>query len=280
MSGIQFVPFSPCWFLLLLPLAMAQQPVDKLAFEVASIKPFDPDPARQMWTGMTADAGMVHYTNISLRACIRAAYRVRDFQIKGPVWMDDARFEISAKLPAGARLNQIPEMMRVLLAERFKLSLRREMEEQPVYALVIAQGGPKLKAAGMKAGKEAPTSLGPDGMARPLISYQYLPSGVLMDAASASLASIAEIMSKFTERPVLDMTGLEGRYEIKFTFMPDTSRSLAPPGTTAPDGRELFSEPGIALADALRKEGLKIEKRKAPIKILTVTHLERMPTDN
>lgn len=264
-------------FLILLPLAMAQQPPPKLAFEVAAIKPFDPDPSRQMWTGMTADAGMVHYTNITLRACIRAAYRARDFQINGPAWMDDARFEITAKLPAGARLDQIPEMMRGLLADRFKLSVNREMKEHPVYALFVAHGGPKLKLAEMAQG---PTSLGPDGMARPLIGYQYLASGVLITAASASLASIAEVMSKFTDKPVLDMTGLEGRYELKFNFMPENRSSLAPPGTTAPDGRELFSEPGIALADALRKEGIKIENRKAPVEFLTVTHLERMATDN
>ena len=77
-------------------LALAQRAIDRPAFEVASIKPFDPDSARQMWTGMTLDAGMVRYTNISVKQCIRTAYRVRDFQIDGPKWMDDAHFEITA----------------------------------------------------------------------------------------------------------------------------------------------------------------------------------------
>ena len=76
------------------------------------------------------------------------------------------------------------------------------------------------------------------------------------------------------------MTGLEGLYEIKFTFMPETTSGLAPAGTTAPDGRALFSEPGIALADALRKEGIKVENRKAPVEFLIVTHLERTPSAN
>jgi uncharacterized protein (TIGR03435 family) len=126
-------------------LALAQQPTDKPAFEVASIKPFDPDSSRQMWTGMSVDAGMVRYTNIFLKPCIRTAYRVRDFQIEGPKWMDDARFEITAKLAAGAPQSQIPEMLQALLAERFKLSLRRDMREQSLYALVVGKDGPKLK---------------------------------------------------------------------------------------------------------------------------------------
>jgi uncharacterized protein (TIGR03435 family) len=256
-------------------LALAQQP----AFEVASIKPFNPV-SNQMWTSMTADAGMVRYTNISLRACIRAAYRVRDFQVKGPDWMDDARFDISAKLPAGARLDQIPEMMQALLAERFKLVLSHDFKDQPVYALVISQGGPTLKRAVVNDDNRATTSLGPDGKPRSLVGYLYLPSGVRITATSATLSSLADVMSKFTEKPVVDMTGIDGSYEIEFTFVPENARTLVPPGTTAPDGREIFSEPGIALVDALRKQGLKIENRKAPIEILTVNHLEHLPTDN
>lgn len=261
-------------------IALAQQPLAKPAFEVASIKPFDPDPSRQMWTGMNADPGIVHYSNITLKACIRAAYRVRDFQIKGPAWMDDARFEITAKLPSGAHQDQIPEMLQALLADRFKLVLSHEMKEQSVYALVIAPGGPVLKHAEMKADSKAPTSVGPDGRPRALIGYQALPSGMLINATSASLAVVAELVSRFTEQPVVDMTGLDGQYEIKFTFAPETTTNLPPAGTTAPDGRVLFSEPGVTLSDAIRKYGLKIEKRKAPIEILTVTRLERAPTDN
>src|SRR5579864_2150106 len=107
-------------------IALAQQHTDKPTFEVASIKPFDPESSRQMWTGMSLDAGMVRYTNISLKQCIRTAYRVRDFQIEGPAWINDARFEITAKMPTGTPQNQIPEMLQTLLAERFKLRLRCE----------------------------------------------------------------------------------------------------------------------------------------------------------
>jgi uncharacterized protein (TIGR03435 family) len=89
-------------------VALAQPAPDKLAFEVASVKPSDPNPSNPMWIGMDADGGMVRYTNITLEDCIRAAWRVRDFQIQGPAWINDARFEITAKLPAGGSSEQIP----------------------------------------------------------------------------------------------------------------------------------------------------------------------------
>src|SRR5580658_2847406 len=124
-----------CACFISLNFALAQQATDKPAFEVASIRPSDPNPSNQMWIGMSADAGMVRYTNITLKDCIRAAYRVRDVQIQGPEWMNNLRFEITAKLPAGASMEQIPEMMQGLLAERFGLTLRRDTKEQTVYAL-------------------------------------------------------------------------------------------------------------------------------------------------
>ncbi len=66
------------------------------------------------------------YANITLRDCIRGAYRVSDFQIVGPDWMTRSRFEINAKLPQNASTDRIPEMLQALLAERFKLDIRRD----------------------------------------------------------------------------------------------------------------------------------------------------------
>jgi uncharacterized protein (TIGR03435 family) len=271
---------AACASFVLLGLAFAQQPADKPAFEVASIKPFDPDSSRQMWTGMSVDAGMVRYTNISLKQCIRTAYRVRDFQIEGPKWMDDARFAITAKLAAGARQSQIPEMLQVLLAERFKLSLRRDMREQSVYVLVVGKDGPKLKRTEVKTDDKAPTSLGPDGKPRPLMGYQFVPAGVLIQAPAASLGSFAELLSRFTEQPVVDMTGLDGQYEFNLTFAPQSIRNFSPADTAGPDGREVFTEAGPSMFNAVEPYGLRLERRKAPIEMLTVTYLERTPTED
>ncbi len=88
---------------LLAGIASGQRQAEKPTFEVASIKPSDPSPSNTMWVGMDANAGMVRFTNITLQDCIRAAYRTRDFQIQGPQWIHDARYEIAAKLGSGVQ---------------------------------------------------------------------------------------------------------------------------------------------------------------------------------
>ena len=91
----------------------------KIAFEVVSIKPAQPESGGKMRVAMNADAGMLRYINVSLKDCIRVAYRVKDFQVEGPDWLNSARFDIVAKLPADASKDQIPDMLQDLLAERF-----------------------------------------------------------------------------------------------------------------------------------------------------------------
>jgi uncharacterized protein (TIGR03435 family) len=266
----------------LFSLALGQQPTEKPAFEVATIKSSDPNPSNAIWIGMSADAGMVRYTNITLKDCIRAAYRVRDFQIQGPDWISDARFEITAKLPPATSQDQIPEMLQALLAERFKLTLRRDTKVHSVYALIIGKSGPKqLKPAAAQTkpdGQPTPTAVGPDGRPRPPMMIALLPSGgVHLWTPSATFASFVELMSRFTERPVIDMTGLAGEFNLDLTFAPETTRGVFSSDRTA---SESTSEPVPSLSDAVQQYGLQLDARRAPIELLTVTHLEKIPTDN
>jgi uncharacterized protein (TIGR03435 family) len=173
------------------PDGFAQQP----RFEVASIKPFEPVPGGPVV--MSADGAFVKYTNIAMLDCIRGAYRVRDFQIVGPDWMPKVRFEIRAKLPPGASADQIPEMLQSLLAERFKLELRREMKEQRVYALLVGTGGARLKPAEVTADNNSPKSLGPDGKPRPIMMYMSPPGGgVSITAPCATIESLVGLVSR------------------------------------------------------------------------------------
>jgi uncharacterized protein (TIGR03435 family) len=256
-------------------LAQAQGTPEGPRFEVAAIKASDPNPSTPMFIGMSADGSMVRYTNITLRDCIRGAYRVSDFQIVGPDWMRASRFEIDAKLPADASVDQIPEMLRALLVERFKLEVRQETKEQQVYALVIGQGGAKLKPSQVKADSNSPKALGPDGKPREPMMYGFPPGGVSITAPSASLTTVAGLMSLFTARPVVDMTGIEGQYEFKMIFQPERNGNQVtdPP---AGNGGELVP----SVFDAVKDYGLRLEARKAPIEMITVTHLEKTPTEN
>jgi len=262
-------------------LSFAQPRTDKPSFEVASIKPSDPSAANPMWVGMSADGALVTYSNISLKDCIRAAYRMRDFQIVGPAWIANTRFEIAATLAAGASREQIPEMLQALLAERFKLTLRRETREQSVYALTAGKDGPKLKAAETRIDNKAPTAVGPDGKPRQAMMYYFSSTGVVLTAPSANLRSLVELMSRFTERPVVDMTGLEGQYEFKLAFISETTNGRPRTGLVGPDGDvPAASDPAPSVFEAVRQYGLRLESRKAPLEVLIVTHLEKTPTEN
>jgi uncharacterized protein (TIGR03435 family) len=260
-------------------IALGQRNDPRPSFEVASIKPSDPNPASSIWVGMDANAGTVRYTNISLRDCIRAAYRVRDFQIQGPDWIRDSRYEITAKLGAGTQ-DQIPEMLQSLLEERFKLTLGRGTKDQQVYALVLGKDGPSLKSADTKAAEGSMTALGPDGKPRPAMVYQVLPSGLELRAPAATLPTVAEFLSRVMQRPVIDMTGLNGQYELTLKFIPEIIGGMPSAAAKNADGTPAFPESGPSLFDAVQQYGLRLEARKAPMEMLTVIHAEKSPTEN
>jgi uncharacterized protein (TIGR03435 family) len=279
---MKWLPIVACCFAPFLPSFAQQQRTDKPSFEVASVKPSDPNAANPMWVGMSADGALVTYTNITLKDCIRAAYRMRDFQIVGPAWIANTRFEITAKLAAGASPDQIPEMLQALLAERFKLTVRRETKEQSVYALTVGKDGPKLKAGEMRIDNKAPTAVGPDGKPRPAMLYYFSGSGVVLTAHSANLPSFVELMSRFTERPVVDMTGLDGQYEFNLTFAPETNNGRPWTGSIGPDRGppRPSSDPAPSVFEAVRQYGLRLESRKALLEVLVVMHMEKKPTEN
>ncbi len=139
---------------LLAPGAGHGQPASKLEFEVASIKPTSLDQmklATQIASGQMPKIGKqvsgarAEYTYMSLSDLIADAYHVKPFQITGPDWLTSQRFDIVAKMPQAGSADDARTMLRALLADRFKLTAHRETKEQPVMALVVAKGGPKLK---------------------------------------------------------------------------------------------------------------------------------------
>ena len=227
---------------------------------------------------MSADGAMVKYTNITLRDCIRGAYKVKDYQIVGPDWMTKARFVISAKLPVGASAEQIPEMLKALLAERFKLEVRREMKEQNVHALLAGDGGAKLKRADKGSDSAAPKALGPDGKPRALMMYTFPPGGdVSITAPSATIDSLAGLISRFTARPVVDMTGIEGQYAFRMTFAAETESVLHTPLS---DSAGPAVEAAASVFDAVKQYGLRLQPRKALVERIIVTRLEKNATEN
>jgi len=148
-----------------LALASAVAPAQtKPTFEVASIKPAPPlDMAKlraEIQNGETprlgarVDGARAEYIYLSIQDLIGLAYQVKSYQITGPDWMANQRFDIFAKLPDGSSKDDVPKMLQALLEDRFKLALHRESKEHPVLALVVGKGGPKMKES-----PEAPNRL-------------------------------------------------------------------------------------------------------------------------
>jgi len=289
-------------------------------FEVASIKPAGPlNPmmikSGQMRIGMKIDKARVDIGSLSLADLIRVAYRVKPYQISGPDWMGAQRFNIQATLPEGASPDQAPEMLQALLAERFKLTVHRESKEHAMYALVVGKNGPKLKEsppdADAPAGESKPSDPGPEkGQVRINGSMEGKgvvvtggpggqmrmsmgPGGTMhMEAAKMSLSSFAEMLSRFVDRPVVDMTELKGNYQVALDFAMDDLRNMArTAGVMIPApgaGGEAGGAPANAASDpsgssifaSMQQLGLKLEPRKAPIDLIVVDHLEKTPTEN
>jgi uncharacterized protein (TIGR03435 family) len=289
--------------------AWAQNPpaAAPLAFEAASVKPAPPPTGRGMRVMMGGDPGRVNFTNVSLRDIIRQAYKLKDYQITGPEWINNERFDVTAKLPEGAKETDKPEMLRTLLAERFKLTVHRETKELPAYALVVAKGGPKMKefvetppdgSGGPNGGRgmdDMPPlpKMGPDGMPKMPAGGRggmMMMSGMgKLQGNGIALSSLADILTRQLDRPVLDETGLTAKYDITLNWTPEPGEGPAGMkmraeggGGGGPDGHLEMPEPsGPPLAIALQQQlGLRLEPKRLPLEMVVVDRVEKVPTEN
>ncbi len=282
------------------------QPEDPaLLFEVATVKPFVmPPPAEPMRAPAPTSPNRVSYRGMTLKMLISAAYGVKAYQVKGPAWLDSERFEITGELPEGKTREQAKFMLQNLLAERFGLKMHRETKETAVYALQTGKKGPNLKEsrpAPPTTGATAPPNTAelprdkdgflvlPEG--KPGYAVTGGPNGKLkmasrmrtMDDFAAFLADFAGFLD-IAERPVIDKTGLTGRYDINIEFSA-TNRSRAngaAVGVPAQGGLVPATDPDSApaLATTLEQLGLKLESAKAPITFFVVDQASKRPEPN
>jgi uncharacterized protein (TIGR03435 family) len=252
---------------LLAATALAGQ--SRLAFEVASVKPtpvysFDLVRAGKVYAGSKVDGARADFGAQTFESLLCSAYGVEDYQISGPDWMKTARFDIAAKLPAGATAEQVPEMLRTLLEERFHLAVHRDSREFPVYALVVGKYGLKLQA-------------------RPA-DYQPTPTGTIRPRTMENLVQQLSFVLRRSDRPVVDQTGLKGEYLVDADVIRrgfqqlDASLRARPAANGTPV--EQSDAPGPDIFGAIQTFGLKLEPRKLPILVLVVDRAEKTPTEN
>jgi uncharacterized protein (TIGR03435 family) len=249
--------------------------------------------------GVHLDGARISCTQLNLKDYISTAYQVKLYQISGPDWLGSERFDISATLPAGAQQEQVPDMLKALLVDRFQMKFHREKKDFPVYALVVAKSGLKLN--------ETPKdSESPDGgePAKPAVNVTGSGGrgGVHINLGNGSYFSLADnkfigrkltmlsfvdMLARFEDRPVIDMTDLKGNYDVDLNFTTEDYnalmiRSAIAAGVVLPPEamKALEYASGDSLLAALEKVGLKLEARKAPLDVIVIDHMAKAPTEN
>jgi uncharacterized protein (TIGR03435 family) len=280
-------------------------------FEVASVKPSVLPGSGGIRLGLrggpgSGDPGRVTYSFSTLRDLMVEAYSVKRSQIAGvPNWVDSERFDIVAKVPAGATKERVKVMLQKLLAERFKLTLHRETKELPIYALVVSARGPKLKdsavidapvpsaprgagMSGTKMGRDGCPETPPRAAGRAAHFVMMTPNGECMISDGQTMDGLAMQLSNRFDRPVIDQTGLKGKYDLRLRYDPSSmpggrGESVMTKGaSTDPTSRSAAEEDSApSIFNALQEQlGLKLEARKGPVEMLVVDHVEKMSTRN
>lgn len=244
------------------------------SFEVASVK--ENRSADRRWTGFDFKPGGLAANNLTLATLIAIAYDVPfmgDRVTGGPKWAREDRYDVQAKasfpdgLSVRARETQTKLMLRTLLAERFHLVLRRETRQMAIYSLTVAKGGPKLKEASVQ---EDGCGDGPDrchvlngGMGRGL------------HGKAVDMRDIVTFAGNWTDRPLIDNTGLSGLYEIDTDgWSPMRQRVPSPDGATREDA--LVNDPDRpTLFMIFARLGLKLSAVKGDADVFIIQQAER-----
>jgi len=257
----------------------------------------------------TEDPERLTISRMPLRVLLFKAFGVRPDQILGPEWLDSDRFDVTAKIAPGTTKEQANVMLQNLLLERFEITLHHAMRDLPVYELTVARSGSKLKE-----GEPASEAPAPVANAAPRKSgdffhvdldsngFPIVPKGASsifairgkdgLNYMTCKACTLAELIPYFSfalsvsfgpsagygmAGHVVDKTGLTGKYSFHLQYAGDAGAggALPPPPVDGPavSGPDLFS--------ALEKQlGLKLERAKAPLDVLVIDHVDKIPTEN
>jgi uncharacterized protein (TIGR03435 family) len=218
------------------------------SFEVASVKVSDSTrpPSVDSDPGSLAIDGTLNFI-------LRWAYDIKDYQLSGSPALRTTRYHVAAKTIAPSSPSEIKLMLQRLLAERLKLAVHHESKELAVYALVVSKDGPKLKESGTEG--ESVTKNNPK-------------PGTGGTSVRTSMSQLADLLEGACPDPVVDQTGLKGRYD----FTLDFASYLV--------GIQPGDLPAI-LNEAMQKQiGINLEHKKITIDLLIVDHVEKTPIEN
>jgi uncharacterized protein (TIGR03435 family) len=227
------------------------------AFDVASIRPSQTPQGKglpSLREDINTSPGTLRMQNVTLTTTIRWAYKLNVYEVTGPDWLSNSRYDITAKADTAASEDQLRVMLRALLAERFKLLFHRQPKELSAFVFVIGKDVSKLHPA--KGGGEG----------------SMTGAALVFEGHKMPLSRLADIVSSALKMPVLDKTGLEGYYDFKLDLRP----YITPPQPGDPP-LDLTDIATSALRDQL---GIKLESRKVTLEVLVVDSAERTPTED
>ncbi len=251
--------------LLLTVTALAAQD-SHLAFEVASIRPTPSDWRGGRYATMQGAHQFV-VRNYTVKYMVATAYSVTPRTVSGgPSWIDSDSYDILAATPGEGRFSFDDQMLmlRALLSDRFQLTFHTEPKEFSIYTLTAAKGGVRLKES------TAPLD------EQPMLINRVFPGDFIqLPARNATLAQFASMLQRAVlDRPVVDKTGLTGRYDFDLEWTPDETQfdghmpPIKPDNSGKPD---LFA--------AMQQLGLRLESAKGPVPVIVIDHVER-PSEN
>jgi bla regulator protein blaR1 len=269
-------------------------------FRASSIKPCSEKPGLILGAGYSSSAGrlntgcmpLVDSANLGLiqRAYVRfgggegwpAILPIEG----GPGWTRSELYDINATAEGNPNeaIMQGP-MLQALLEDRFQLKIHRETREVPVYSLTVAQGGSKLtpfqegSCIPMPFTNSKPTPPPGQEYCKVKISTRK-PTVAAVDAQGSTLTRFSQLLGLVVDRPVIDKTGITGKFDIRVEFAPDTATPrFLPGGDLALPARAPADSAGASIFTAIQQLGLKLEPTKGPREFLVIDHVER-PAEN
>jgi uncharacterized protein (TIGR03435 family) len=266
---------------LLLVFLVAASAFGQVTFEAATIDPIEMTLGQALGgrSGVTIDDSFATFRGQSHVQLIQRAYGVMADQImKLPDSVRGANFDIRAKIPAGIPKDKVPEMLQALLVDRFKLVMHRQEEQRKLYELTVAPGGTKkmqkVEGAGpgrcpLQSGHRVCQAMTMAELATMMTNLRTLAMAAAK-APAAAAAGLAEMAANapvdfLVDRPVVDNTGLDGRFVFPFDYGP------------APGSPDI---PPVRIRDSLAAVGLQLVPVTRPVQTVVIDHIERMPTEN
>jgi len=263
------------------------RPDAALTFEVASVKPNNSADFRGVgWDFLPG--GKFTATNLPLYWLIARAYDVAPQSVRlsgGPAWIRTERYDVKAEagadmVPASmsrqAREDKMRLMLQALLADRFKLAMRHESREMPVYAVVVGKSGSKLRKAAIDE-KDCPAGRGQEGTSCHVITGGM---GRGMHGKAVSVADIVQFVENWSDRPVIDKTGVDGLFEIDTDgWAPMRPRPVLPGRDPTPEDIAMADPTRPTLSLILERLGLRMEPQRAAVDSYIIEQVER-PSEN